>query len=195
MSHLRASPATSNAPVIGRKRRNDSVESDEPAPKRNRTADPEEGPSSASQKEDSPSKDTEDVKEVTKGVEEVEIEDKKDTPAEPTAAAVPLPDSPELQAQKDTDEQKEIPEVDGGKAPVTESAEAEAGKEAEETTQEDPKVDETHSEKADTPSDGAAETETSTVVDEKEVIEPKSVLPPVEDTVPVVAEEGEITAP
>ncbi|KAK7683846.1 hypothetical protein QCA50_013224 [Cerrena zonata] len=110
--------ATSTAPVIGRKRRNDSVESDEPAPKRNRTEDLEEGLSSASQKEESVSKDTEGVKEVTKGVEEVEIEDKKVVPAEASAAAVPLPDSPELQAQKETNEEKDIPEVAGGKEPV-----------------------------------------------------------------------------
>lgn len=111
MSHLCASPATSTAPVIGRKRRNDSLDSEEPAPKRNRTEDLEEESSSTSQKEESAPKDTEGVKEVTKGVEGVDIEDKKDTSAEATAAAVPLPDSPELQAQKETDEQKDIPEV------------------------------------------------------------------------------------
>ena len=198
MSHTSPSIATSTAPVIGRKRQNDPRESeseDRPTPKRTRTEDSEDVLSSASQMEESASKDTEDVTEVTKGVEEVEIKDKEETPAEAEASTVPLPDSPRLEAQKEADEPKDMPEDASGKVLVAEGAEPEAGKESEELVEEAPKVDddEVHHEKDTTPSDVGPETETSTVVDEKDVIEPKSVLPPVEEIIPAVAT-GVITA-
>ncbi|CAL1709892.1 unnamed protein product [Somion occarium] len=141
--------ATSTAPVIGRKRRNSSIEPDESDEravfKRNRTdsADVEEGPSSSPQREESPSKDGEGVKEVTEGVREVEIDDKKDTPEVPAeaAASVPLPESPELKAQKEPSEEKDVPEVAAEKA-TSQSAEADTENITEVASQEAPKFNE-----------------------------------------------------
>ena len=57
-------------------------------------------------------KETEDVKEVTQGVREVELEDIKETDAENLAevATVPLPDSPTPEAQADTPEVEAVAE-------------------------------------------------------------------------------------
>ncbi|KAH9947796.1 hypothetical protein B0H21DRAFT_661150, partial [Amylocystis lapponica] len=92
--------ATSSAPQIGRKRRLSTTEPDEPSPsvKKHRAESPE-GSDDASQRDASPSrpgKETEGVKQVTKGVREVELEEgnRRDAPADADAAAVPLPDSP-----------------------------------------------------------------------------------------------------
>ncbi|KAI9056356.1 hypothetical protein FKP32DRAFT_1682316 [Trametes sanguinea] len=104
--------ATSTAPQIGRKRRLSTNEDEErettPSAKKHR-AGSESAPESAREQSPSqPGKETAEVKEVTEGVREVELEDGKtpapasvcDVPAEKAgveeAAAVPLPDSPEL---------------------------------------------------------------------------------------------------
>ncbi|KAI0074937.1 hypothetical protein K474DRAFT_1676741 [Panus rudis PR-1116 ss-1] len=104
--------ATSNAPVIGRKRR---LSSEEPvSQKRHRTesvegdADAEGQASSSARREETPSQA---VTEVTEGVREVELEDtqgEKEDGVVAEAAAVPLPESPELQAQKEAVEVKEV---------------------------------------------------------------------------------------
>ncbi|KAI0649941.1 aspartic peptidase domain-containing protein [Trametes meyenii] len=109
--------ATSTAPQIGRKRRLSTDEREErettPSAKKQR-ADP--GSSERGSSPARPEKETEEVKEVTKGVREVELEDGKapvaqslegEAQAETStqeAAAVPLPDSPELKAAEDTQE-------------------------------------------------------------------------------------------
>ncbi|KAI0827405.1 hypothetical protein BC628DRAFT_1338379 [Trametes gibbosa] len=104
--------ATSTAPQIGRKRRLSTDEHEErettPSMKKQR-ADPElELEGQGSQSPTQPTKETEEVKEVTRGVGEVELEDSKSASISQTAAeasikaavedaaAVPLPDSPEL---------------------------------------------------------------------------------------------------
>lgn len=104
--------ATSNAPQIGQKRRLSSAEPEEleqvgTLSKRSRQA-PAGLQEDALQTEDLPSRpgqDTQEVKEVTKGVRDVELEDKGaalDASAVIDAAAVPLPGSPVLQATQAT---------------------------------------------------------------------------------------------
>ncbi|EKM57182.1 uncharacterized protein PHACADRAFT_254770 [Phanerochaete carnosa HHB-10118-sp] len=105
--------ATSNAPQIGKKRRM-SDDEEVPAPasmKKHRTGLRAEDtvileePSEETQEQEGT---TDGVKEVTEGVREVELEDNTEADAseEPvtteTAAAVPLPDSPVLEAQTET---------------------------------------------------------------------------------------------
>ncbi|KAI8989140.1 hypothetical protein BD414DRAFT_507528 [Trametes punicea] len=110
--------ATSTAPQIGRKRRLSTNEREErettPSAKKHRaeseaTPESERGQSPAA----ATGRETEEVKEVTKGVREVELEDGKPSALETTegvadekigaeeAAAVPLPDSPELKPTED----------------------------------------------------------------------------------------------
>ncbi|KAI1786884.1 acid protease [Ganoderma leucocontextum] len=111
--------ATSTAPQIGRKRRLSTPEPDDeherehtPASKKLRAeseADATPGPAT-------PVPETEEVKEVTKGVEEVELEEKPSAAEEvkekdveeasaeaKEAAAIPLPDSPQLKATEGED--------------------------------------------------------------------------------------------
>lgn len=107
--------ATSTAPQIGRKRRLSTDEQEErettPSAKKQRAELEEQAESKRDQSPSQPGKETEEVKEVTEGVREVELEDGKvastshavdgEAPAEGSteeAAAVPLPDSPELKA-------------------------------------------------------------------------------------------------
>ncbi|KAI0772845.1 hypothetical protein BD413DRAFT_430483, partial [Trametes elegans] len=115
--------ATSTAPQIGRKRRLSTDEAEErettPSTKKHRA---ESEVVTEGEREQSPahrSKETEEVKEVTEGVREVELEDGKATAALPTegdadskteeAAAVPLPDSPELKPSENTQTTQEEP--------------------------------------------------------------------------------------
>ncbi|TFK53135.1 hypothetical protein OE88DRAFT_1643812 [Heliocybe sulcata] len=105
--------ATSNAPQIGRKRRlSDSERDDEPYPsstKRSKgglVADEERDGSPA------PAKETQDVKEIRKGVKDVELEDEEDSLVEgelEKAAAVPLPEDKEEGSEK-AEEEKELVE-------------------------------------------------------------------------------------
>ncbi|KAH9921788.1 uncharacterized protein B0H18DRAFT_1121246 [Fomitopsis serialis] len=100
--------ATSSAPQIGRKRRLSSTEPDsEPSAKKQRSesvddsqATREETPVRTGREAEEP-----EVKAVTKGVKEVELEDKPAASAA-TAAAVPLPDSPTLQPTQEAEEVK-----------------------------------------------------------------------------------------
>ncbi|TBU63576.1 hypothetical protein BD310DRAFT_945116 [Dichomitus squalens] len=138
--------ATSTAPQIGRKRRLSTPEPEEereqtPVSKKHRAeSEADVTPAPATPEEQPQEKETEEVKEVTKGVKEVELEEK---PAQPEtsaaeekevltdgkeaeadaeqAAAVPLPDSPLLKAAQSEDADAEG-EVD-----------AEGGEQAEET--------------------------------------------------------------
>ena len=111
--------ATSTAPQIGQKRRLSSEDPDDiptPTSAKKLKADHDEmdiqdasqssGPSSLGGKEG------ESVREVTKGVREVEIDETKKTNSEivEEAAAVPLPDSPVLQPQADSTEDKPVTE-------------------------------------------------------------------------------------
>ncbi|OCH94592.1 hypothetical protein OBBRIDRAFT_710117, partial [Obba rivulosa] len=106
--------ATSNAPQIGRKRRLSADEHDDDVPssaKKHRRESVEAADEPALREEPSvrAGKDTEGVKEVTKGVREVEL-DERDTPSTsvpPEATAVPLPDSPTLQPVNGTDDVEE----------------------------------------------------------------------------------------
>ncbi|TCD64893.1 hypothetical protein EIP91_003469 [Steccherinum ochraceum] len=125
--------ATSTAPQIGRKRRFSSTEPDDDEPsastsKRHRldTIEPELDASSRRE-------DAEGVKEVTKGVQEVEIEEEKkdDVAATPSdapavsAAAVPLPESPVLEAHQETaDSDVKDVEEEGSAAKVEEETES-----------------------------------------------------------------------
>ncbi|KAI0752710.1 hypothetical protein C8Q80DRAFT_470644 [Daedaleopsis nitida] len=120
--------ATSTAPQIGRKRRLSSTEPDEdrestPAKKHRAESESVQGPGEEPREPtpSQPAKETEEVKEVTKGVQEVELEDGQPKPpaeksqdesettemvpeaetAAEKAAAVPLPDSPQLKAADD----------------------------------------------------------------------------------------------
>lgn len=133
-------PATSNAPQIGKKRRMSDEDEDMPPSgsiKKSRTGllpvdgdAVEEGASS--QETDAT---TEDVKEVTKGVRDVELEEGKKTshddepaPAE-EAAAVPLPESPVLAAQpSETTEASAEPSLEGTDALKEKSEEGRAAK-------------------------------------------------------------------
>ncbi|KAI0372502.1 hypothetical protein BV20DRAFT_1062182 [Pilatotrama ljubarskyi] len=109
--------ATSTAPQIGRKRRLSTDEHEErettPSAKKHR-ADSEVAPER--EREPSPvrpGKETEEVKEVTKGVRDVELEEGKAASSKPAeeesqtqtsaevAATVPLPESPELKPTED----------------------------------------------------------------------------------------------
>lgn len=152
--------ATSTAPQIGRKRRFSSTEpdDDEPstsAPKRHRL-----DPTEAEQNDPSSSRreEGEGVGEVTKGVQEVEIGKEMDSsiidpkssevPAVAAAAAIPLPESPVLEAQKEAadEEVKDVPVEDAGAEKV----------EAEEKVDEDSAlVDEVHVEKSEEGKEGA----------------------------------------
>ncbi|KAI0795761.1 hypothetical protein C8Q75DRAFT_730645 [Abortiporus biennis] len=111
--------ATSTAPQIGRKRRYSSTEPDDEASsstaKKHRLDLTEAQGAEPATKEDT-LKEAEAVKEVTKGVKEVEIADGLDKPSNTAsdaaiAAAVPLPESPELNAQKESTEVTDVPEV------------------------------------------------------------------------------------
>ncbi|KAI0672320.1 hypothetical protein C8Q78DRAFT_990789 [Trametes maxima] len=109
--------ATSTAPQIGRKRRLSTDEREErettPSAKKQRS---DTGSSERGSSPTQPERETEEVKEVTKGVREVELEDGKapvaqssedETQAETStqeAAAIPLPESPELKATEETQE-------------------------------------------------------------------------------------------
>ncbi|CCL99065.1 uncharacterized protein FIBRA_01077 [Fibroporia radiculosa] len=108
--------ATSTAPQIGRKRRMSSPEPDadpdtQPSAKRRR-ADSPDASDDASHRDDSPARvgkaetETEEVKQVTKGVGEVELDEGSvpETPSAAEAAAIPLPDSPVLPPTETTDE-------------------------------------------------------------------------------------------
>ncbi|KAF9806753.1 hypothetical protein IEO21_08562 [Rhodonia placenta] len=100
--------ATSNAPQIGRKRRLSSTEPDpdgEPSVAKKPRGDSADASEDASQREESPARaqgqETAEVKNVTKGVRDVELEESKAEVSEPVAdadaAAIPLPESPTLQ--------------------------------------------------------------------------------------------------
>ncbi|CDO74603.1 hypothetical protein BN946_scf184586.g8 [Trametes cinnabarina] len=109
--------ATSTAPQIGRKRRLSTEEHEErettPSAKKHRA---ESDNTPDIKREQSPAQPGQEVKEVTEGVREVELEDGKspgtdvteDAPAEKTgteeAAAVPLPESPELKPTEDVEQ-------------------------------------------------------------------------------------------
>ncbi|THH28977.1 hypothetical protein EUX98_g5207 [Antrodiella citrinella] len=124
---------------IGRKRRYSSTEPDEDessssAPKRHRldTIEPEQG---ASRQEEG-----EGVKEVTEGVQGVEIEAEKKTIDEIAvavpAAAVPLPDSPVLEAQQESTEVMDASEdVVSAQEPVEEKDDADVVVPSEEATE------------------------------------------------------------
>ncbi|KAI0634242.1 acid protease [Trametes polyzona] len=116
--------ATSTAPQIGRKRRLSTDECEErettPSAKKQRAESELQPEGERESSPAQPGKETEEVKEVTEGVREVELEDGKtasasqasetETPTEALvqeAAAVPLPDSPELKATEDTKEVSE----------------------------------------------------------------------------------------
>ncbi|KAI0657459.1 hypothetical protein C8Q70DRAFT_934826 [Cubamyces menziesii] len=110
--------ATSTAPQIGHKRRRSIDEHEErettPSAKKQRAESEAAPESERGQSPEQPAKETEEVKEVTKGVRKVELEDGKTCTAESVeaesqaqtgaeeAAAVPLPDSPELKPADDT---------------------------------------------------------------------------------------------
>ncbi|KAH8097084.1 hypothetical protein BXZ70DRAFT_310523 [Cristinia sonorae] len=134
--------ATSTAPQIGRKRRYSSTEPEEDessssAPKRHRL--------DAIQ----PEEDVEAVKEVTRGVQGVEIEEGEkvadtqaaDGPAV-AAAAIPLPDSPTLEAQEEKLEPEVKDVLEGGESTDHSALQTtEAGSDAApENTAEDPEV-------------------------------------------------------
>ena len=107
-------PATSNAPQIGRKRRMSDDEDASPGPasiKKHRLGLVAEDTVVLEEAQMQEREDTADgVKEVTRGVQEVELVEgaKADVDVEPVAteaaAAVPLPDSPVLEAQNETSE-------------------------------------------------------------------------------------------
>ncbi|KAI0356907.1 hypothetical protein OH77DRAFT_179171 [Trametes cingulata] len=160
--------ATSTAPQIGRKRRLSTDEHEErettPSAKKQR-AESEVAPEE--EREPSPArpgKETEEVKEVTKGVREVELEDGKASASKPVegesqtetgaeeAAAVPLPESPELKPTEDT---KEVET----EAPTKEESKPEGSVTSEEAT-------------------------ASTDVPEKSTAEESAPVPAVEDDVP-----------
>ncbi|EMD37003.1 hypothetical protein CERSUDRAFT_114904 [Gelatoporia subvermispora B] len=100
--------ATSNAPQIGRKRRlsEDDRDDDMSGAAKKHRGDSVETSDDATQRGSSPippGKDTEEVKEVTQGVREVELDD-RDTPSDSIASeatVVPLPESPTLKATSD----------------------------------------------------------------------------------------------
>ncbi|KAH9834959.1 uncharacterized protein C8Q71DRAFT_908782 [Rhodofomes roseus] len=118
--------ATSSAPQIGRKRRLSSTEPDlEPSAKKQRSESADVSDSAQTTREDTPvrtGKETEEpeVKAVTKGVKEVELEDKPAASAK-TAAAVPLPDSPILQPTQEADEVKPESAEEKAEEPVAEA--------------------------------------------------------------------------
>jgi hypothetical protein len=77
--------ATSHAPQIGRKRRFSASEREEslgPAKRARGTSSPDEAGSREQTPPATPAKETEEVKQVTRGVKEVELEDKVDKPEE-----------------------------------------------------------------------------------------------------------------
>jgi len=170
--------ATSTAPQIGRKRRYSSTEPDDDestsALKRHRldTIDPEQD---ASRPEEG-----EGVKEVTKGVQGVEIEaggktteTTSDIPAV-AAAAIPLPDSPVLEAQQESTEPviNDSPEeVITTQETVAENAEAELVVPSEKAVEEPVLVNGVHAEESEesTSAEPATEeaTETATVSEKK----------------------------
>ncbi|EIW53369.1 acid protease [Trametes versicolor FP-101664 SS1] len=140
--------ATSTAPQIGRKRRLSTDEQEErettPSAKKQRAELEEQAESKRDQSPSQPGKETEEVKEVTEGVREVELEDGKvastshavdgEAPAEGSteeAAAVPLPDSPELKA---TVTPEKVADEGASKAEGSAAAEEDASPEAAETT-------------------------------------------------------------
>ncbi|OBZ76713.1 hypothetical protein A0H81_03227 [Grifola frondosa] len=104
--------ATSTSPQIGHKRRHSSTEPDGLDSLRSLKKKREESmvPSdSTSLRDDSPSrpgKETEEVKDVTEGVREVDLKDRPSLPvsAPLDASVVPLPDSPVLQATRQAQE-------------------------------------------------------------------------------------------
>ncbi|KAI0733284.1 hypothetical protein C8Q72DRAFT_751501, partial [Fomitopsis betulina] len=115
--------ATSSAPQIGRKRRLSSTESEpEPAAKKQRSESVDVS-AKAQAREETPVRvgnqtEEPEVKAVTKGVKEFELEDKPAASTE-VAAAVPLPESPSLNPSPETDEVK--PEVAAAeKEPIVE---------------------------------------------------------------------------
>ena len=117
--------ATSTAPQIGQKRRHSSEDDDEDVPtpsgsgsKRHKASLPKRHEDvkadveSQNQSLQIPeAKEGEGVKEVTQGVQEVELEDKSDAVEDVAgAAAVPLPDSPVIKAQSDAASPDTTPE-------------------------------------------------------------------------------------
>lgn len=140
----RGSPATSNAPQIGKKRR---MSDDEDVPalasiKKHRIGLQAEDTvileeTSASTQEQDGIADG--VNEVTEGVREVELEESPKADAiaseEPvateTAAAIPLPDSPVLEAQMETDETNEVVSPDASAEAKEETAQKPEGSSAE----------------------------------------------------------------
>ncbi|GBE83426.1 hypothetical protein BKA93DRAFT_760054 [Sparassis latifolia] len=106
---------TSSAPQIGRKRRLSTTEPDEPSSSaKKQKSEPDDASDTASDTTDTPSqptKETQDVKEVTKGVRDVELEEKAASvsSADDEAAGVPLPDSPVLKATEVSQEVEEEP--------------------------------------------------------------------------------------
>jgi len=103
--------ATSNAPQIGRKRRLSDADRDEESyPSSTKRS---KGGLVAEEERDespSPAKETQDVKDIRKGVKEVELEDKEEGEAEKElekAAAIPLPEDKEEGSEKEEETEKE----------------------------------------------------------------------------------------
>ncbi|KAI0922538.1 hypothetical protein AcV5_009483 [Taiwanofungus camphoratus] len=123
--------ATSTAPQIGRKRRLSTTEPDEPSPLAKKRRDEPGGVSEDEpQRETSPcrpGKETEGVKEVTKGVRDVELEGGKtsDSSAHADAAAIPLPESPILQATQEAKPIEDASQEPNADAAVTEETKEE----------------------------------------------------------------------
>jgi len=115
--------ATSSAPQIGRKRRLSSTEPDsEPSAKKQRSESVDDTQTTRDETPVRNGKEVEEpeVKAVTKGVKEVELEDKPAASAE-TAAAVPLPDSPTLQPTLEAEEVKPESNEEKAEEPVVEA--------------------------------------------------------------------------
>ncbi|KAH7928378.1 hypothetical protein BV22DRAFT_1192926 [Leucogyrophana mollusca] len=120
--------ATSNAPTIGRKRRfslTDRDDEDEPASsgaKRAKGESMEVENASLSAEESASQKEGEDVKSVTRGVEEVELDDsKKDSESMLQPEGIPLPASPRATPQPEaqspeTNADGEVPAQDESKS-------------------------------------------------------------------------------
>ncbi|EPT02016.1 hypothetical protein FOMPIDRAFT_1023034 [Fomitopsis schrenkii] len=153
--------ATSSAPQIGRKRRLSSTEP-EPAPTaKKQRSESVDVSGNAEAREETPVRtgnqtEEPEVKAVTKGVKEVELEDRPAASTE-TAAAIPLPDSPSLQPTPETDEVKPEEKADEEeKEPVVEvstteqapsaSEDADAPADAVEPPAEEEKTSETEAE-------------------------------------------------
>ncbi|PSR81758.1 hypothetical protein PHLCEN_2v6267 [Hermanssonia centrifuga] len=124
--------STSNAPQVGQKRRLGTPDlEDLPSPQsakrlKAEKVDDDEHDTQGEGSSARAAQDSEDVKEVTKGVREVELEEgeAKNTEAAPgTAATVPLPASPELKPQAEESHEKDTVE---GSSPQAEKDESSA---------------------------------------------------------------------